>query len=96
MRVNYFFVATDKTNPITIETVHGAFGDNIPNYIECPQENNKLVYLCCVDARIDVSEICKKYNYTCGKMYLSEIDDYTYSSNFTIHPSVLRNRHYSI
>jgi len=61
------------------------FGKNIPCFL--PYEGGKMgfiTHLCCVDANINVKEICKKYKYEMGNPTKILIEDNMYNSNYTI------------
>lgn len=71
---------------LAIKHLSKEFGKNIPRF--SPYEGGKLGFiteLCCVDANIDVEEICKKYNYKMGIPEKMQIEDYMYNSNYTIY-----------
>ena len=62
------------------------FGKNIPRF--SPYEGGPLgfiTHLCCVDEKINVEEICKKYNYEMGNTTKMLVEDSMYNSNYTIY-----------
>jgi hypothetical protein len=62
------------------------FGKNIPRF--SPYEGGKMGFitsLCCVDADINVEEICKNHNYEMGNPEKMLIEDYMYNSKYTIY-----------
>jgi hypothetical protein len=62
------------------------FGKNIPRF--SPYEGGPLgfiTYLCCVDEKINVEEICKKYDYKMGNPTKMLVEDNMYNSNYTIY-----------
>jgi hypothetical protein len=69
-----------------IKQLSNEFGKNIPRF--SPYEGGKMGFitnLCCVDANIDVEEICKKYNYEMGNPEKILIENSMYNSNYTIY-----------
>lgn len=91
MRLVHIFVAKRPSgNPITVNTVYKAFGENIPRYLALEGGNYKGPdYLFCVDRNIDIEGICNKYNYKCEperfKKY--EVDDAKYNNQYQIIPT---------
>ena len=62
------------------------FGKNIPCF--SPYEGGPLgfiTHLCCVDEKINVEEICKKYDYKMGTPTKILIENSMYNSNYTIY-----------
>lgn len=62
------------------------FGKNIPRF--SPYEGGPLgfiTHLCCVDEKINVEEICKKYDYKMGNPEKMLVEDNMYNSNYTIY-----------
>jgi hypothetical protein len=62
------------------------FGKNIPLF--SLYEGGKMGFitnLCCVDANINVEEICKKYNCEMGNPTKMIIEDNMYNNNYTIY-----------
>lgn len=71
---------------ITITQLSNEFGKNIPRF--SPYEGGKMGFitnLCCVDEKINVEEICKKYNCEMGCPTKMIIEDNMYNSNYTIY-----------
>ena len=69
-----------------IKQLSNDFGKNIPHF--SPYEGGRLGFitnLCCVDADINVEEICKKNNYEMGNPEKMLIEDYMYNSNYIIY-----------
>jgi hypothetical protein len=70
----------------TINQLSREFGKNIPRF--SPYEGGPLGFitnLCCVDEKINVEEICKKYDYKMGNPTKMLIEDSMYNSNYTIY-----------
>ena len=71
---------------ITINQLSNEFGKNIPCF--SPYEGGNMGFitnLCCVDEKINVEEICKKYNCEMGCPTKMLIEDSMYNSNYTIY-----------
>jgi len=71
---------------IAITQLSKEFGKNIPHF--SPYEGGPLgfiTHLCCVDEKINVEEICKKYKYEMGNPEKMLIEDSMYNSNYTIY-----------
>jgi len=69
-----------------IKQLSNEFGKNIPRF--SPYEGGKMGFitsLCCVDANIDVEEICEKYNCEIGKTEKMLVQDSMYNSDYTIY-----------
>ena len=69
-----------------IKQLSNEFGKNIPQF--SPYEGGKMGFitnLCCVDANVDVEEICKKNNYEIGPQEKMLIKDSMYNSNYIIY-----------
>jgi hypothetical protein len=69
-----------------IKQLSNEFGKNIPRF--SPYEGGKMGFitnLCCVDANVDVEEICKKNNYEIGTQEKMLIKDSMYNSNYIIY-----------
>ena len=69
-----------------IKQLSNEFGKNIPGF--SPYEGGKMGFitnLCCVDANVDVEEICKKNNYEIGTQEKMLIKDSMYNSNYIIY-----------
>jgi hypothetical protein len=77
---------SSSINEITITQLSNEFGKNIPRF--SPYEGGKMGFitnLCCVDEKINVEEICKKYNCEMGCPTKMIIEDNMYNSNYTIY-----------
>ena len=49
-----------------------------------------LSFTFCVDEKVDIKEICKKYNYDIGDtLYKMEIDDNTYNNKYQLYPTYI-------
>jgi hypothetical protein len=87
MFVKCFTVTVSSSiNEITITQLSNEFGKNIPRF--SPYEGGKMGFitnLCCVDEKINVEEICKKYNCEMGCPTKMIIEDNMYNSNYTIY-----------
>ena len=87
MIVKCFTVALSSSIYKTaIKQLSNDFGKNIPRF--SLYEGGKMGFitsLCCVDADVNVEEICKKYNYKMGDPEKILIEDYMYNSNYTIY-----------
>ena len=93
MFVNYFTVKIlASTNFETILTnMSNEFGKNIPRHIF--YDGGKLgiiTCLFCVDANVNIIQICKKYECEIGEPFKMEIKDDTYNSNYTICSNYIR------
>ena len=44
-----------------------------------------ITRLFCVDANVNVEEICKKYKCEMGRLYKIPIEEHMYNNNYTIH-----------
>ena len=86
MFVNCFTVTIPSNIfKIAIKEVSKEFGENIPKSL--PFDGGYLYFithLFCVDANVNIKEICNKYNYEMGKPYKIEIEDYMYNNNYTV------------
>ena len=85
--VNFFYGNCKEKN---MKELHKLFGENIPQYLQ--YEGGKgCNYLCCVDAIIDVIQICKDYGVEITKPSLLEIDDTKYNNQYQIHPTYTKD-----
>ena len=86
MIVNCFTVTIPSNNyEIAMKELSEEFGKNIPKSL--PFDGGYLYFithLFCVDEKINIEEICNKYNYEMGKPYKIEIEDYMYNNNYII------------
>lgn len=88
MYVYCFTIQIPVGSSVNIDTIHTEFGDNTPKY--SPLEGGDYLgpqYLCCVNKKIDIIGICKKYGALSKNFSLIEIDDSKYNSSYTIYPS---------
>jgi len=87
MFVNCFTVTMiSKFYDSTLKAISNEFGKNIPRSL--PYEGGTLgfiTHLFCVDANVNVEEICKKYKCEIDKLYKIQIDEHMYNNNYTIH-----------
>ena len=86
MFVNCFTV-TIPTNifKIAIKELSKEFGENIPKSL--PFDGGYLYFithLFCVDANVNVKEICKKYNCEMGSLSKIQIEEDIYNNNYII------------
>ena len=61
------------------------FGENIPKTL--PFDGGYLYFIThvfCVDANVNIEEICNKYNIQMDKPYKMEIEDYMYDNNYKV------------
>lgn len=90
MFVNCFTIKRPHDNPHDIDVIYEKFGNNIPKYCIYDGCMTGCVYLCCVDVRVNVVEICAKYGYEWAEeKYFDkmEIPDKMYTSEYTIYPT---------
>lgn len=88
MYVYCFTVQVPVGSNANIEDIYSEFGDNIPKYL--PLEGgdyNGSLYLFCVDKKIDIIGICKKYGALFKSAELLEIDSDKYNNRYTIYQS---------
>jgi hypothetical protein len=88
MYVYCFTVQIPVGSNVDIDTIHREFGVFSPKYL--PLEGGDYMgpqYLCCVNKKIDIIGICKKYGAVCKGFSLVEIDDIRYNNSYTIYPS---------
>jgi len=87
MFVNCFTVTMPSIiYKIAIKQLSNEFGKNIPRFL--PYEGGRMgfiTHLCCVDANINVEEICKKNKCEMGNLTKMLIEDSMYNSNYTIY-----------
>jgi len=75
-----------KQNIELPEIIYKEIGKDIPKYYQY-EGGMGLSFVFCVDAKVNIKELCKKYNYDIGEnLYKMEIDDKTYNNNFKIYP----------
>ena len=69
------------------EIMYQELGNDIPKCFQY-EGGMGLSFIFCVDANVNIGEICKKYNYDIGTdLYTMKIDDKTYNNNYKIHPT---------
>ena len=94
MFVNIFTVIMlARFSEPTLKLISNEFGKNIPRF--SPYEGGKMGFitnLFCVDANINVEEICKKHNYEMGKPEKMRIEDNMYNSKYTIYNTYNKER----
>lgn len=82
MLVSIFKVKSFKNN---IKLLYNDFGSNVPKYL--PIEGGTytgLEYLCCVDNKVNVENMCYKHNFTYNHLVTIKIDESQYNNNYTI------------
>ena len=79
-----------KNQPTELpEIMYKELGNNIPKCLEY-EGGMGLSFTFCVDAKVDIKEICTKYNYDIGDtLYKMEIDEKTYNNNYQLHPTYI-------
>ena len=83
---NVLFKSQPKELP---EIMYKELGNNIPKCLEY-EGSMGLSFTFCVDAKVDIKEICKKNNYDIGDtLYKMEIDVNTYNNNYQIYPTYI-------
>ena len=71
------------------EIMYKELGYNIPKCLEY-EGGMGLSFTFCVDEKVDIKEICKKYNYDIGDtLYKMEINDNTYNNNYQLYPTYI-------
>lgn len=91
MFVHFFTVTQIHSNDNSIDSLYKLFGENIPKYLQYEGGAiNKITCLFCVDANINIDEICTKNNYEYGTLYKIEINDDIYNNNYTVYPTYNR------
>jgi hypothetical protein len=71
------------------EIMYKELGNNIPKCLQF-EGGMGLSFTFCVDAKVDVKEICKKYNYDIGDtLYEMEIEPHTYNNNYQVYPTYI-------
>jgi hypothetical protein len=89
MFVNIFTVTIPASNSkISMKELSKEFGENIPKSL--PFDRGYLYFIThifCVNANVNIKEICNKYNYDIGEPYKIEIEDYMYNNNYSLHIS---------
>lgn len=83
---NVLFKPPPKELP---EIMYKELGTNIPKCFQY-EDGMGLSFIFCVDAKVDIKEICKKYNYDIGDtLYKIEIDEHTYNNKHQIYPTYI-------
>ena len=83
---NILFKSQPKELP---EIMYKELGTNIPRCLEY-EGGMGLSYTFCVDAKVELKEICKKYNYDVGDtLYEMEIEPHTYNNKYQIYPTYI-------
>ncbi len=79
-----------KTQSIELpEIMYKELGDNIPKHIQY-EGGMGLSFTFCVDEKVDIKEICKKYNYDIGDtLYKMEIEPHTYNKCYQLCPTYI-------
>jgi hypothetical protein len=71
------------------EIMYKELGNNIPKCHQC-EGGMGLSFTFCVDDKVDIKEICKKYNYDIGDiLYKMEINENTYNNNYQLYPTYI-------
>ena len=71
------------------EIIYKELGNNIPKCFKY-ESGMGLSFTFCVDAKVDVKELCRKYNYNIGDtLYKMEIDEHTYNNNYQVYPTYI-------
>ena len=95
MFVNYFTLTMPTgIYEIAMNEISKEFDKNIPKSL--PFNKGYLYFtthIFCVDANINIEEICKKYNYEIEKLYKIQIEDYMYNNNYKININYNKNEH---
>jgi hypothetical protein len=76
------------------ELMYKELGNNIPKCLQF-EGGMGLSFTFCVDAKVDVKEICKKYNYDIGDtLYEMKIEPHTYNNKYQVYPTYICNPMY--
>ena len=71
------------------EIMYKELGNNIPKCIQY-EGGMGLSFTFCVDDKVNIKEICKKYNYDIGDtLYRMEINENTYNNNYQLYPTYI-------
>ena len=71
------------------EIMYTELGNNIPKCLQY-EGGQGLSFTFCVDSKVDIKEICKKYNYDIGDtLYEMEIGEHTYNNKYQVHPTYI-------
>ena len=83
---NLLFKPPKKKLP---EIMYKELGPNIPKCLQYEGDMG-LSFTFCVDEKVDIKEICKRYNYDIGDtLYKMEIDENTYNNNYQVYPTYI-------
>ena len=86
MFVNCFTVTmVSRFYETILKGISNEFGNNIPHSL--PFEGGTIgfiTHLFCVDANVNVEEICKKYKCEMGKLSKIQIEEHIYNNNYII------------
>jgi hypothetical protein len=89
MFVNCFTVTlASQFYKTTLKVITNEFGKNIPKSL--PYEGGPLgfiTHLFCVDANVNIEEICKKNNCKMSEPYKIKIDEHMYNDKYIIRDS---------
>jgi hypothetical protein len=87
MFVNIFVVImVAQFSETTLKVISNEFGKNIPKSL--PYEGGPwgfISYLFCVDANVNIEEICKKNNCEMKEPYKMKIEKHMYNNKYIIH-----------
>ena len=71
------------------EIMYKELGTNIPKCLQY-EGGMGLSFTFCVDEKVDIKEICKKYNYDIGDtLYKMEINEHTYNNKYQLYPTYI-------
>ena len=71
------------------EIMYKELGNNIPKCIQYEGDMG-LSFTFCVDDKVNIKQICKKYNYDIGDtLYRMEINENTYNNNYQLYPTYI-------
>ena len=71
------------------EIMYKELGNNIPKCLQY-EGGMGVSFTFCVDAKVDIKEICKIYNYDIGDtLYKMEIEDHTYNNKYQLYPTYI-------
>jgi hypothetical protein len=81
------FIKTPKTE--LPEIMYKELGTNIPKCLQY-EGGMGLSFTFCVDEKVNIKEICKKYNYDIGDtLYKMEIEEHTYNNKYQLYPTYI-------
>ena len=71
------------------EIMYKELGNNIPKCLQY-EGGMGLSFTFCVDDKVNIKEICKKYNYDIGDtLYRMEVNENTYNNNYQLYPTYI-------